>query len=854
MTFRDRNLNYEVHQSSGLPRGYSLITKRDVKQLALFRLQGDTLKECFSHPLIHKMNEERTIYYDRQAHLFYIPTNDRRLYIVTEDGTEKAVFNNLDVCRFIKNGNELWAVGYEEVWNVNPSGVELKFRFPEKIEKVEDFNVIMDTDGNLIIRDYKSLRRYRNGRFETIIDKVNIPRSMMFDREGNLWLTSRQGVYNFFKMNMLTYAVNASDADIVYSVVPTGENNGYFTTGNGKLIRYENDKFREITYPQHPEGTSFSYRSIAVDNAIYFTTYQDVLQYKNGRFRWLNLPPDIYHVASCRINDKEFAVGGWNMLFVLDNDGRKIREISHKNIQRHTIYTVQADNENRLWIGGHQGICRIGENDTLYFFNDSTMNGEASVKDRSGRIWFTCESHIYYVDGDTIRLFMEFPNTILANICYTRDNLIVVSDNTGIKIIDPQTKQVVEYDYSNGYSSGEPHWNTMIEDDEGNVWLCTQGPNVVKFNPVQLIQNHYTTVLYLTSAQYSTNNVNKEDMENGASLNYNQRNIRFSFVGLCYSNPENVRYSYRLRGFQDDWSEPVKLREVTFNNLPPGDYVFEIYVDVGTDESRSETQSFVFSIKPAFWQTIWFLIICIILLMLASAGVALYIQRKKNKALLEKLRAEKELNELRISSIRLKAIPHFNANVLAAIEYYIANRTKEEAMRILGIYSDFTFKTLSEVDKAARPLSEELAYVKMYLDLEKIRFLDKFDFRIKVEDDVNKSVQLPNMILHTYCENAVKHGLMPLKSGGLLTIRVSQRDHIVCVSVEDNGVGRAYTAQNPHFHSSKQGLSILNRQIEIYNRFNREKISQQVEDLFKNGKPNGTLFTVEVPLDFTYIN
>ena len=284
-------------------------------------------------------------------------------------------------------------------------------------------------------------------------------------------------------------------------------------------------------------------------------------------------------------------------------------------------------------------------------------------------------------------------------------------------------------------------------------------------------------------------------------------------------------------------------------NLPPGNYTFEIYADAGTDESRCETQSFAFSIKPAFWQTAWFIVACIAFLMLASAGVALYIQRRKNKILLEKLRAEKELNELRISGIRLKAIPHFNANVLAAIEYYIANRTKEEAMRILGIYSDFTYKTLSEVDKAARPLDEELAYVKMYLDLEKIRFLDKFNFRIDVEKGVDKSVQLPNMILHTYCENAVKHGLMPLKSGGLLTIHVSQHEQIVCVSVEDNGVGRAYAAQNPHLHSSKQGLSILSRQIEIYNRFNREKINQQIDDLEK-----GTRFTVEVPLDYTYIN
>ncbi|MDR2145651.1 MAG: histidine kinase [Tannerella sp.] len=353
----------------------------------------------------------------------------------------------------------------------------------------------------------------------------------------------------------------------------------------------------------------------------------------------------------------------------------------------------------------------------------------------------------------------------------------------------------------------------------------------------------------------STNNIQWEQFDTDKrTLNYRHKNIRFGYIGLSYTATQNVRYHYRLPGFQNDWSEPVKNREVTFNNLPPGSYTFEIYADAGTDESRSEMQSFAFTIKPAFWQTAWFLVACIALLVLSSAGIALYIQRRRNRELLEKLRAEKELNELRISSIRLKAIPHFNANILAAIEYYIANRTKEEVMHIVGIYSDFTFQTLSEVDKAARPLSEELAYVKMYLDLEKIRFMDKFDFRIEVEKDVNENVQLPNMILHTYCENAVKHGLMPLASGGLLTVHVSQHDEIVIVSVEDNGVGRTYAAQNRQTHSSKQGLSILNRQIEIYNRFNSEKISQHVEDLTRDGAPCGTLFTVEVPEEYNYIN
>jgi len=857
--FRDDNLNYCVDKSPGLPEGYSLYTKRNVKQLALFRFNNDTLTECFSHPAFAEMMYGQSIYFDTEAQLFYIPGRNKQIHIVGMDGSERAVLNNLSVCRFLKYNGELLAVGYEGVWAISPQGAALRLKFPKNIDVPPDNSdvdimAVIDHDGSLIIRDDKSVRRYRNNRFETIIDNINIPRALMFDKEGNLWLTSRQGVYNFFKLDGVTYKVNAQNADIVYSIVPVKTDELYYATGNGKLIHCQNDKFTDIAYPKLPDGAanSFSYRSIKIGDAVYFSSFQDILKYKNGKFRWLNVPPEIYHVASCRLNDNEFAMGGWDKIFIFDNEGNQLRSISHIGIKRAAIYTMQTDNQNRLWLGTHKGICRIEGNDRHYFFDDKTMNGEDCDKDPSGRVWMACESRIYYTDGDTIRLFMEFPNTIIGNLRYTRNNLIVISDNAGIKIIDPDTKHIVNYNLNNGYSSGEPSWNTMIEDYDGNIRMGTQGPNVLKFNPSQLMHRSRKLTLHLTAARFSENNIDMNDMAPEAQLRNNQRNARFSFVGLCFSDPDIVSYRYRLKGFQNEWSEPTNRREVTFNNLSPGNYVFEIYADAGTDESRTETQSFSFSIKPAFWQTTWFFAACIAFLMLASAGVALCIQRRKNKVLLEKLRAEKELNELRISSIRLKAIPHFNANVLSAIEYYIANRTKEEAMRIIGIYSDFTFKTLSDVDKAARPLSEELAYVKMYLDLEKVRFLDKFDFRISVDENVEKSVELPNMILHTYCENAVKHGLMPLKTGGLLTINVSQRNRAVIVSVEDTGVGRTSAAQNPHLHSSKQGLAILNRQIEIYNSFNPKKINRQVKDLQKDGKPAGTRFTVEIPLDFDY--
>jgi ligand-binding sensor domain-containing protein len=852
-TYRNKRLNYYVENSHGLPWGYSLVTQRYEEKLCLYYLQGDTLAEMLHTPLFDKMGYGQSIYYDIDNHIIYVPTAENELYIIDEEGNIKKRFDNITVLRFLKKGNELLGFSKEGVWKITTEHVKEIERYETPINNIEDISVIMDKNGEIYIRDYKSVSRYKQGKFEIIVDKINIPRSLFIDRENNLWLASRQGLYNFFKLDIKSYKVNEQTADIVNSILITGKDAGFFATGNGKLIRFQEDKYKEIHYPQQRSGTSFMHDPLVIDDKIYFTTSDNVLEYRNGAMRWMNFPPNIYFVASGKVSDNKYFIGGWESLFLVDKNFRKTGTISHAQIERPTIYTAEADNEGRIWIGGHEGICRISDKDTVYFYSDATQNTEGSYKDHTGKIWFVSENHIYYTGKDTIKLYKKFDNQILTSIIVTKDNMLVVTTARGIKIFDIDADKMVEYGYDNGFPALEPAWLTIATDEEGNVWLGTQSSHVLKFNPKMLLERKNSVILNITKIETSRNNIDWQPIVNLEKLKPGNKNIRISFAGLCYSNPTNVRHYYRLRGFQDEWSRPTALREITFNNLPPGDYVFEMYADAGTDDSSSAVQSYAFSITPAFWQTAWFTALCILFLMLLSAGIALYIQQRKNKVLLEKLETEKQLNELRIKSIRLKAIPHFNANVLAAIEYYIMNRSKDEAIRLLGIYARFTFQTLREVDKASRSLTEELEYVKMYLELEKLRFVDKFDYEIDIDSDVNTDVQLPNMILHTYCENAVKHGLSSKQSGGMLTVKAIRLDDRVCVSVEDNGVGREAAANNKNIPSSKQGLDILSQQITIYNRFNHTKINQMVDDLHTpDGQPCGTRFTVEVPLDFVY--
>ena len=822
-------------------------------------VENDTVAEVLDIPQLQGVNRCK-VFLDEQKNLLYIPDNARKkVHLYHFQNKTVQTIENVYMESFINHSRlGLLGVGSDGIYQIEGNSavlyVPLKFEMQNKSAKEA-------RNGDIYVKDFYNIYRISDKKAEHLYrNSSNVIWDLTLDDDENLWIATTKGLFNFFHFDFQNWQVSGHTIRSV-----TQDDNGiyWFASDNEEIFTLADGIFKPVEYPVNENIQSISFRTVfSHHHATYFLIRGGILIHENNRFHWADVPAGNQFYGEIAVAGNNMLVVGGGKLFEITPSGKMLRSFSEEELlQTGCDYGLAVDKNKRILVGGNEGITIIENGNIRLLKNRHTEFSDIVCVDNRNHVFSAAKKYLNLVTGDSIKTIHSFDNDYIMGLLPFDDHLII-STLKGFYIFNVRNYfeknelQMLFYSQNNGMTGIELAFGQIFLDNGKKIWMITSD-EIVHFDPQRLIRQISKPNLFIQNIAVSGDNVQWENVTDFANtkFSYRNKNFRFSFIGLNYSAVENVRYHYRLLGFQDEWSEPAKNREVTFNNLPPGNYVFEIFADAGTDETHSETQSLAFSIKPAFWQTTSFLVASIAFLMLASAGVALYIQRRKNKALLEKLRAEKELNELRISSIRLKAIPHFNANVLSAIEYYIANRTKEDAMRILGIYSDFTFKTLSEVEKAARPLAEELEYVKMYLDLEKIRFLDKFDFKINVEKDVNDNVQLPNMMLHTYCENAVKHGLMPLKSGGMLVINVSQRNHVVCVNVEDNGVGRSYSAQNPHLHSTKQGLSILNRQIEIYNRFNREKISQHIDDLHdETGLPSGTRFRVEVPAEFTYVN
>jgi len=192
--------------------------------------------------------------------------------------------------------------------------------------------------------------------------------------------------------------------------------------------------------------------------------------------------------------------------------------------------------------------------------------------------------------------------------------------------------------------------------------------------------------------------------------------------------------------------------------------------------------------------------------------------------------------------------PHFTFNALNTISSVIYKEDKEKAYRYFTKFSKLVRSSLEVSDKITRSLEDEVDFTKNYLDLEKIRFRDQFEYSIHMDKTVNKETMVPKMILHNYAENAVKHGLKHKEEDRCLEIEIFLQDHILNISIKDNGVGRKQAKVLNEFSTGK-GLKIMNNIYDLYFKLYKVRIKQEIEDLTDAaGNIKGTRVVLKIPL------
>lgn len=232
--------------------------------------------------------------------------------------------------------------------------------------------------------------------------------------------------------------------------------------------------------------------------------------------------------------------------------------------------------------------------------------------------------------------------------------------------------------------------------------------------------------------------------------------------------------------------------------------------------------------------------------------------RTKNKDLEAKNEIIREVTHkiqaTEISALRAQMNPHFIFNCLNSIQLYTAQNNTEKATGYLNKFSRLIRLVLENSRSDKVSLENELETLRLYMEMEAMRFRGKVNFFINIAQNVDKdSIQIPPLLLQPFVENAIWHGLMHKEEGGIIRIEVTQpKENLLRFDITDDGIGREKAAEFKSKSATQNksfGMKVTAERIELINQLYNTATQAQIIDLKnKQGEATGTKVVVEIPI------
>lgn len=374
----------------------------------------------------------------------------------------------------------------------------------------------------------------------------------------------------------------------------------------------------------------------------------------------------------------------------------------------------------------------------------------------------------------------------------------------------------------------------------GNLFFGTK-KGLYKIEDVQDLSVKKKPRIYFEKIS-STNGALKNNQ-----LPYNFHDLKFEFIAFAYNSGRDLKYEYRMKGQDLNWKTTTYDQpSVTFSSLQPGTYQFEVRAidDCG---NKSRTLKKVIVIEAAFWQEIWFYII----LTLLSIVLVIIVARFQISRIRKHNNIEKRYIQSQLTALKAQMNPHFMYNALNSIQALIVKQDIKSSNLYLSKFSNLMRKVLEASGKEEISLEEEIAILELYLDLEKLRFGNDFNFEIKIAPEIEiYSIYIAPLLLQPFVENAIKHGLLHKHGEKKLTIEIKKEKDLICV-IEDNGIGRKMSAeikQRNERNFMSFATKASEKRMELLTQMRGEKYKISIIDLEENGEAKGTRVEIRIPL------
>jgi len=434
--------------------------------------------------------------------------------------------------------------------------------------------------------------------------------------------------------------------------------------------------------------------------------------------------------------------------------------------------------------------------------------------------------------------------------CYRNRYVLWGGSDAVLNILDlevfhrDRTINIRKFSIYDGFDAFECGQNGGFIDHEGYVWLVV-GHQALKFNPETLMQEPIakTPLPHIAIIQSSSINSDWTVAREGKDiiLDNNCNNLLFSLFQASMVNPDKLQIRYRLKGYTDKWMIAAS-REIEYQNLPHGLFRLEVQASLDGKNWTESVFSRIILIKRPFLLTVGGLVLSGVVILFVLYILLLIIR----KFIHNKVAQQRRVEELRYHAVVSKFIPHFTGNVLNSINYLISVNP-EAAQKYIANFAQFTSSALKSTEKMFWSIGEEVSQTENYLQLEKLRHGERFEYSIEIDPAVDLNTEVPRMMLHTFCGNSFKHGFSHKESGkNEIRIRIFRDGKDTVVSEEDNGIGRL-KASEYQTGGTREGLKIIAEQLQLRSNKNGFKGSMRITDLFDEaGKAAGTRCEVRI--------
>ncbi len=774
----------------------------------------------------------------------YLEVNNNEYFIIgATNGFRKTIYKIRLGEYLISISNKLYYIRNNHIINI-------------KKYKNEISGVFVDNKKNFWVSVlYEGVYFYANSDFndtpEIYLSGMS-PIAVFQDHQDGYWLsTTENGVFYSPSFQFISYKRFGIPLFNIISLKIFNKKL-YFSTFDRQVVKcsLNGHKITSIQNMQLRRGRDYAVQDIVIteDSSVWYLG-NELIKEKNNKFTIIDTLTRSYR-----------AFAKQNKVYICSDKGLNIYCDSLCKFFPYDDFpssnSIFVDNNNTVWIGTINGLFNF-KNQTFNFLGNNITPLKSRINDITQYKNFLVIAtngdgvYLFSPDDDKITFINENNglNSNFVNTVYTTNTDIWAGTNKGlckINIVENNDSLKI---FTTQFTNIDGLYAIEIKDIDKNgdcLFLGTT-KGLISFYPNKVEKNYNTPEIHFDSILVN-NNIIKID--SFIKLSPSQKTLTFYYKGISFSAGDKVLYKYKLTGYDDKWNITAD-RFLRFPNLQPGRYTLYLLSSADGNTWNKNPLKISFYIKKKFTSTFAFYILLFLFVFFIAAGLLTI----RFKRLDEELKINRKMMRAEQKALRSQMNPHFLFNALNSIRRYILENDTDNADFYLTSFATLMRKVLDNSKHEYISLEEEINTLRLYLELEKMRFDDSFSFNIHIDEDLKlSSIFLPTMIIQPILENAIWHGLAPLRKNGLLTFSIKKTGDktFICI-IDDNGIGREKAAEialRRKGHNST-GVKNLQERINLINTTSSKRISMNILDKYdEKGKSTGT----KVELNFKHIS